>query len=138
MASAMPCATLETEEALKTHLLFWKRAAALSMFCLMPLGCGPAAVDDTATDHVAEQALLSQGYVQTPSGYVHGGCIHELAEGDTLDGEGNIVRAGGRVDAVQACGKKEYAHISDSETVAAEQSSDFPSTNGYVEYATMN
>jgi hypothetical protein len=82
---------------MKTTMTVLAGAFALATGCTLDTSSSPA--DPPASPSPAEPS----DFVQTPAGLVHKTCVHQLADGDTVDDQGNILRANGELEVLAPC-----------------------------------
>jgi hypothetical protein len=91
-------------------------ALALLALLVIPFSARAQEPDDPAPSPAASPLVIADrapaeipaGYVVTPSGYFHPSCVKELAEGESLEEGGGVVRhADGMLEVIPDC---EYPH----------------------------
>ncbi|HWL88742.1 MAG TPA: hypothetical protein VNO21_23225 [Polyangiaceae bacterium] len=92
----------------------------------------PSPQTDDAAERSVQDDALGPDFLRAPVGGIHRSCVHELEDGDSVDEQGAIHSADGRVQPVGACGfavKRAATSMPDSADAVA------PTDNGWTEDA---
>lgn len=83
----------------------------------------------------ARPAAVPSDYVEVPAGYMHPSCVHELAPGETVEGNGSIKRADGTRRWISQCTLPRYdsrGRLSSGGQTASGPG--LPTVNGWMAY----